>query len=212
MVNVNSALPFNLHNKPRGLLDIMNQGSYLASSSRSASTSTSHEGASPHPHPQPARLQSRSGLHITPLHSSQSRSRSRSHSQASAASVSSVASSSKSAHERKNGAHGRPAGVLGLRLVRGSHAHPRRRGRPAVKRDVDTDTNVFGDENAAVIVAESVDSGVEVLRDVDRVSTLSLSSGADEVPRLHLHLSPSPEALEFRLNNVGTLSASWGEG
>ncbi|KAF8069860.1 hypothetical protein FPV67DRAFT_988314 [Lyophyllum atratum] len=146
MVNVTSPLPFNLHNKPRALIDIMSQGSYMSSSSRSASTSTFHESQSPLPErrrtsrPPPLRL--RSGLRITPLHSeppSRSTSRSRS----------SAPSSSKDVGEDGHGEGGggepvpeRVPGVLGVRLVRGydvGYGLIGRRGRAKVKKDADSE-------------------------------------------------------------------------
>lgn len=155
MVNVSSPLPFNLHNKPRALIDIMTQGSHLSSSSRSASTSTFRDGQSPiQPHLNSRPLvHTRSELRLTPVnYAGQSRSRS-----ASQSSISSGTSSRKG--ERRAEEVGEPSGILGVRLVRGlgtGYRYSAQRGRAKGKQ-----VDEAGTEPAILNMSDHVQSVAE---------------------------------------------------
>ncbi|KAG6916107.1 hypothetical protein DXG01_008381 [Tephrocybe rancida] len=192
MVNVSSPLPFNLHNKPRALLDIMAQGSYLSSSSRSASTSTFHEGQSPAqhhmPHPRPP-FRVRSGLRITPLHSTPN-SRSRSVSQSSA-------SSAASREPREEKIEVSPPGVLGVRLVRGpdtGDGYVEPRGRAQGKKAEGAEMEIEAAETSSLDDAENF-----------------VAFPRDDYPHPQVSISPASDRFQFRLHEVGALSASWGD-
>jgi len=225
MVSVTSPLPFNLHNKPRALIDVMTQGSFMSSSSRSASASTFHESQSPNPHPfyvpRPPPPRVRSNLRITPIHSashSRSRTRSRSHSHSSAPSA---MSSSKDISEEDEELPEGPPGVLGVRLVRGYDAGQvviGRRGRAKVKKGSEEAEPVDVEPPEPNTGRDECKTGLEM--DCDRLST-SLNGLPPEVeaqrlsssppPLPELSISPASDTFEFRLHDVGSLSASWGE-
>ncbi|KAF5376212.1 hypothetical protein D9615_008506 [Tricholomella constricta] len=231
MVNVTSPLPFNLHNKPRALLDIMSQGSYMSSSSRSASTSTFHESQSPnsdrHYTSRPPPLRVLSGLRITPLNSTpHSRSRSPSSAYSVASSSKDVDSDEEQGLEKH--VHERPAGILGLRLVRrhdSEYGSIGRRGRAKLKKVVDGDAVECDalDLDLPEVArgrADSRDKSGAGINDGDRPSTSLKGSplefneqGCSLPPQLppQLSISPAPDTFEFRLLEVGALSASWGE-
>lgn len=111
MVNVNSQIPFNLHNQS---LPGMGPGDPSYSSSRSASASNSHRPYAP-PHQLPHMMLTPA---ITPVHS-RSPSPSRSN------------STSNDADE-----YGRTTPILNVRLVRGGGSGSGTRGRPRGRRDV----------------------------------------------------------------------------
>ncbi|KAG5734872.1 Serine/threonine-protein kinase Chk1 [Termitomyces sp. T112] len=199
MVNVSSPLPFNLHNKPRAFIDIMTRGSHFSSSSRSASTSTFRESQSPNqPHLNsrpPALVHMRSGLRAPPLNSAgQSRSRS--------ASQSSMTSATSSQRDEERGEK-EPSGILGVRLVRGFGPGSRfssQRGRAKGKQI----------EEAGMGPA-NISGHIEPVNDPQdpHAECVDLPQNAPNDGYPEVSISPASDTLEFRLHEVGTLSASW---
>ncbi|GLB44962.1 hypothetical protein LshimejAT787_1900400 [Lyophyllum shimeji] len=223
MVNVTSPLPFNLHNKPRALIDIMThgQGSYMSSSSRSASASTFHESQSPHherhPHPHhrpppppPPRVSS--GLRITP--SIQPRTPARAHTPARLRRP--------MMRRRRNAEMGRSnleegrSKMLSSRRVSLGCACGNNSLRSGDAAEAGSPRSTEGGWKDAV---EAEADGAETTADCERLLTPvnGLPPESEEAPPPspspppRLSVSPASDTFEVRLHDVGALSASWGE-
>ncbi|KAG6826060.1 hypothetical protein H0H92_001285, partial [Tricholoma furcatifolium] len=188
MVNVSSPLPFNLHNQPRAVIDMMVQGSYMSSSSRSASTSTFHESQSPSNHPS-ARHASRrvsSGLRITSLPSTHTISRS--------VSPSSLASARRDEDGRTEKVD-IPPSILGVRLVHRfnpTYGYHQPRGRVKSKKS----------EGATIEAAHEFDPEVDSSPDGDHASLRSAHDDAHP----QVSISPASDKFEFQIQEVGALT------